>query len=126
MAVIGAALALLMFSAINSTASSVVIVRELKAEGQTRARLRLGARVADETFDYHSQPTPILKFAVHDIGQPQERLSVVYNGLLPDTLKAGRDVILEGSFDGTTFTAASLVTQCPSKYVPPQPKAERN
>ena len=41
---------------------------------------------------------------------------------MPDTLRPGRDVIMEGSYSPNEgFLATSLSTQCPSKYQPPDP-----
>lgn len=65
---------------------------------------------------------------VSDSGAPtgKDQLRVVYFGVMPPQLKSDRDVILEGDFEqagGGTFTARELLTQCPSKYEPPKPKA---
>jgi cytochrome c-type biogenesis protein CcmE len=126
---------LLIYSAVNATAKSVVTVAELTAAGTARENVRLGARVADAAIGYEPDGEHRLQFSVHDI-QPQTAgasapaaatvLPVVYGGTMPDMLKAGRDVILEGNYDGREFVAKNLVTQCPSKYVPPVPGAEQN
>ena len=44
-------------------------------------------------------------------------LPVVYKGAVPDTFKAGAEVIVEGGLqpDGR-FMAKTLMTKCPSKY----------
>ena len=44
-------------------------------------------------------------------------LPVVYKGAVPDTFKAGAEVIVEGGLqpDGR-FMARTLMTKCPSKY----------
>lgn len=43
-------------------------------------------------------------------------MPVVYRGVMPPTFQGGRDVLLEGNYDGTKFVATVLMTQCPSKY----------
>ena len=43
---------------------------------------------------------------------------VAYRGSVPDLFKSGREVVVEGKLSGGTFVADSLVTKCPSKYVP--------
>ncbi|MBG0790864.1 MAG: cytochrome c maturation protein CcmE [Desulfovibrionaceae bacterium] len=45
-------------------------------------------------------------------------LRVNYRGALPDTFKAGVEVIVEGRFPSSdaAFAARTLVTKCPSKY----------
>lgn len=87
-------------------------------------------------------PLEQVEFSVRDPGPASEasgkdQLRVVYFGVMPPQLKAERDVILEGDFTqaagsgaagsqgeaGGTFTAQYLLTQCPSKYEPPKPKA---
>ena len=124
-AVVTATIAVLIYSAVTATAKSVVTVAELRAAGAARENIRLGARVANGEINQLSSPERTVTFAVRDIKAPEEeKIPVVYYGVMPDTLKIGRDVILEGSFDGTQFTAKNLVTQCPSKYVPPDPSAK--
>ncbi len=43
---------------------------------------------------------------------------VVYRGAVPDAYAVGRHVVVDGSYDGTTFrgTSGTLLTKCPSKY----------
>ena len=44
-------------------------------------------------------------------------IPVRYAGLIPDTFKAGAEVIVEGSMDALgQFMAKTLMTKCPSKY----------
>ncbi len=45
---------------------------------------------------------------------------VVYHGAVPDAFRDGRHVIVDGRLDRGVFAARtdSLVTKCPSKYVP--------
>jgi cytochrome c-type biogenesis protein CcmE len=45
---------------------------------------------------------------------------VVYHGAVPDLFKVGRDVLVKGELRDGVFVANrdSLVTKCPSKYVP--------
>ena len=125
--VVAGTLSVLMYSAVSSTAKSVVTVKELVTEGSERSSVRLGARVAEDEICYLSQPTRQVHFKVRDITDAaSEIIPVVYEGNIPDTLKNGRDVILEGDYDGTTFAASSLMTQCPSKYEPPVPGAAKN
>jgi cytochrome c-type biogenesis protein CcmE len=60
----------------------------------------------------------ILRFTMIDVSG-EESLPVVYQGVVPDTFKVGNEVVVEGYLDsGGMFQANSLVTKCPSKYVP--------
>ena len=56
---------------------------------------------------------------VAQVGKP---VPVIYRGLRPDMFTAGRDVIIDGSFENGTVVASSLLTQCPSKYEAPSPE----
>lgn len=112
----------LVYGAAKESKKPVVTIETLTKEGRPRKNVRVGARVADLPFDYKTTPTLELNFKVRDPGdQAGEHLvGVTYNGPLPETLKSGRDVILEGNFDGDRFLALVLQTQCPSKYEPPK------
>lgn len=62
-----------------------------------------------------------LRFRLKDIGHgTSERVLVRYKGTVPDLFKVGRHVVLQGKLRKGVFVAApgSLVTKCPSKYVP--------
>lgn len=119
--VVVAALLVLVSSAVKESSKPVVTVDELVQSRTPRSHLRLGARVADSEIRYETQPAFKLFFTVADIAKIGETLPVVYAGIRPDTFQPGRDVILEGDFDGSSFQAKVLLTQCPSKYKPPVP-----
>jgi len=57
-----------------------------------------------------------LKF---DIIEGEEKLPVVYHGVVPDAFEVGSDVVVEGylSPEGV-FYADSILTKCPSRYEP--------
>ena len=125
--IVVAALSVLIYTAVTSTAMPVVTVNQLVAEGVSRKNIRLGARVAGEKIIYSTQPTLEVKFIVRDIsGDLSKRIKVSYQGLMPDTLKVDRDVIMEGSYNEGEFVAKSLITQCPSKYEPPIPGQDKS
>ncbi len=57
-----------------------------------------------------------LKFTM---AQGGANLPVTYKGVVPDTFKAGGDIIVEGKLDPSgTFVATTLMPKCPSKYTP--------
>ena len=59
-----------------------------------------------------------LKFTIVDV-EKQKSLPVVYQGAVPDTFKAGADVVVEGYLDAAgTFQARTVMPQCASRYVP--------
>lgn len=133
----------LVYQASKASAKMVVTVEELVREEKPRPSIRLGARVTRDPIEYETNPALKLEFFVRDIEEDASQdsgkdssnltseknletvsanasaIKVIYKGIRPDTLQPGRDVILEGDFDGTTFEASVLMTQCPSKYEPP-------
>lgn len=141
----------LVFSAVEESSKQVRTVSSLKSEGVDRKRIRLGARVSNKSVSITdpqdgSASRNVVFYVIdppkeHETYLPQgqtqnfsnaDEIRVVYKGVMPDTLKEGRDVILEGDFlasqsteDTTgTFYAHTLNTQCPSKYKPPKPGEE--
>lgn len=63
-----------------------------------------------------------LRFKLRDIGRSGSRVTVPvrYQGSVPDLFKVGRHIVLDGELRGGTFVAepGSMITKCPSKYVP--------
>jgi cytochrome c-type biogenesis protein CcmE len=62
-----------------------------------------------------------LRFLVRDIkGGAPTTVPVVYTGTVPDLFRTGRDITVDGRLVNGTFVADrdSLVTKCPSKYLP--------
>ena len=58
-----------------------------------------------------------VRFRLEDQKNKATTVWVEYTGAIPDTFKAGAEVIVEGGIgpDGT-FRAKTLMTKCPSKY----------
>lgn len=108
---------------VQESANKVVRVPELLASESSQTRVRLGARLTADEVIVKTEPERIVQFVVTDMKEPEKgSVKVTYKGVMPDTLRPGRDVIMEGSYgpqDG--FSATSLSTQCPSKYQPPDP-----
>lgn len=80
---------------------------------------RLFGTVAEQDLA-HSADGGSVRFMLQDKDNPAQFLPVNYTGALPDTFKAGAEVIVEGGASRTTadgeFVAKTLMTQCPSKY----------
>lgn len=114
------------------TASTVFLPSDLasKRTGNPDVRLmriRVGGRVSSLPVDYKVQPVIELKFSITDPGIKSEgpetqTVPVIYNGLKPDMFAPGRDVIIDGEFVNGVLVANKLLTQCPSKYEPPDPE----
>ena len=122
----------MVFQATTESSATVLIPSQLVA-GDTRGadlrRIRVGGKVSSDPIQYEVTPGFLLKFSIHDPGIKEEALTpgsksipVVYHGIKPDMFTAGRDVIIDGEFQGGTLVASKLLTQCPSKYEPPSPE----
>jgi cytochrome c-type biogenesis protein CcmE len=59
-----------------------------------------------------------LRFVVKDKKYPAKTVDVLYRGTVPDTFRAGREVVVTGTLEGGTFVAErnGLTTLCPSKF----------
>lgn len=115
---------LLVVQATSSKTSIVVTPHELALNPKDKRieRLRVAGKVsAGLPIDYQHEPITELRFGIEDPGTGGGGLiSVVYRGVRPDMFAVGRDVIMDGDYDNGIFKAASLMTQCPSKYEPPK------
>ena len=115
---------LMIFQATRSGTAAVLLPSELLAQTTDVSRVRVAGRVSNEQFEYALEPTIKLSFSVVDPGKGSQPVPVVYHGLKPDMFAAGRDVIIDGSYAAGTIRAHSLLTQCPSKYEPPDPEGK--
>jgi cytochrome c-type biogenesis protein CcmE len=59
-----------------------------------------------------------VRFQVQDQDDPTKTVQVLYRGVVPDTFQAGREIVVTGKMEGSTFVAKrdSLLTKCPSKF----------
>lgn len=64
------------------------------------------------------QEEPGVSFILTDKENTQKVMAVTFKGAVPDTFKAGAEVIVEGGIlaGGDVFVARTLMTKCPSKY----------
>ncbi len=111
------AFAFLGYQAFISAATYYLTVSELKSKGGAAygERVRLGGTAQAGTIVYENK-SRMLRFTVTD---GTESLSVLYQGVVPDSFKPDAEVVLEGQYgeDGT-FQATTLLAKCPSKYTP--------
>ncbi len=76
-------------------------------------RVRLFGLVDTENV----QVAPALLTAKFDLRGESNRISVNYQGVVPDTFKPGGEVMVEGKLDEAgVFQADTLMTKCASKY----------
>jgi cytochrome c-type biogenesis protein CcmE len=112
---IALAIVYLIITGIQSTATYFLTVDELYAKGETQYNrsVRVAGKVDADTIEFNNRDL-ILAFDV--TSETGERMHVVFNGPKPDQMREGADAILEGKYDGETFTAQSLLLKCPSRY----------
>ncbi|OBQ54018.1 cytochrome c maturation protein CcmE [Halodesulfovibrio spirochaetisodalis] len=78
---------------------------------------RLFGTVKADNIKRHEEGLGV-NFILEDANDKSLVLPVVFKGAVPDTFKAGAEVIVEGNIDDATkaFQARTLMTKCPSKY----------
>jgi len=113
--IIGLAVVYLIFTVTQSTAAYFLTVDELYARGSAMVghNLRVSGKVVGDSIDYNTRDL-VLRFQV--VGDSGKTLPVVFNGPEPDQLRQDADAILEGKYDGSQFTAQTLMLKCPSRY----------
>ena len=115
---------LMIFQATRQGAAPVLLPSQILAQGPSAAlpRVRAAGRVSEKEIHYITSPTATLSFSIEDPKHPEKgSVPVVYNGIKPDMFASGRDVIIDGEYKDGLLTASNLLTQCPSKYEPPDP-----
>ncbi len=107
----------LVWSGINENSVYFLNVSEaLAAQPDTLKQARLFGTVAETGLEKHTQ-TPGVDFILQDKDDAAKTIAIVYTGVVPDTFKAGAEVIVEGGLTPTGhFAAKTLMTKCPSKY----------
>lgn len=113
------AISYLGFVGFQSSVTYYYTVSELLAKGSSvyDQNVRLKGVVAPGSVEQESVGK-VLKFTIVD---GEESLPVIYQGVVPDTFKAGGEVVVEGQLDATgVFQAHKLMPKCPSRYVPQQ------
>lgn len=80
---------------------------------QIQRRCRIAGKLNKQSVKYDEK----LGKLTFIIFEGNEKIKIHYNGVIPDTLFKGTEVIAEGKFqDKQNFSADSIITKCPSKY----------
>ncbi|MFT4301488.1 MAG: cytochrome c maturation protein CcmE [Desulfovibrio sp.] len=99
--------------------NSVYFLNVSEARAATPEKLtsaRLFGTVASEGIEKASAGSGV-NFLLEDKDNASQTIAVRYKGTVPDTFKAGAEVIVEGGMDAQgSFVAKTLMTKCPSKY----------
>ena len=105
----------LTYTGIRDTMAYFLTVSELLARGPSDENV--GLRVAGEVIPDSIQWNPKdlkLSFRIRD---GESSLQVDYQGVVPDSFKPGKEVIVEGKYTAEgLFRAATIMPTCPSKY----------
>ncbi len=107
----------LVFSGFSENSVYFLNVAEAKAASPDRLiSARLFGTVAGEGIKKH-RDRPGVSFFLEDKDNVSQIIEVSYSGPVPDTFKAGAEVIVEGGMGPEgRFAAKTLMTKCPSKY----------
>lgn len=112
---IALAITYLIYAGIQSSAAYFLTIDELYAKGEViyQQNVRVAGKVDASTIDFNNRDLILTFDVVSDNG---ERMHAVFNGPKPDQMRDGAEAILEGKYDGQTFTTQSLLLKCPSRY----------
>ncbi len=109
----------LVFMGFQGSVTYYYTVSELMEQGSSiyGENVRVKGQIAPDSVEQEAAGR-ILRFAITD---GENSLSVTYQGAVPDTFKAGAEVVVEGQFNSNgIFQAHTLMPKCPSRYVPQQ------
>ena len=116
-AIVLLAMGFLIYMGLSQFATNYLTVSEFLAEGESIAgkQVRVTGQVVPDSVNQDTKNFT-LNFNITD---GKTTLPVFYQGVVPDTFKAGTDIVVEGKSDRQgVFHASKLITKCPSKYEP--------
>jgi cytochrome c-type biogenesis protein CcmE len=111
--VVVAAVAFLVYNSTMSAMVYYVTVSELKSQGVLQSGpVRVAGHVVEAPVADAAGNT--LSFTIQE---SSDTLPVVVKGPLPDGVKAGADVVVEGQLNSAgVFEGSKVLAKCPSKY----------
>ncbi|MFH1169673.1 MAG: cytochrome c maturation protein CcmE [Chloroflexota bacterium] len=110
------AIGYLAFTGLKSSATYYFTVTELMGQGVSiyNETVRVDGQVVPGSIEQAAGQ--VLTFTIAD---GANSLKVHYQGAVPDTFKAGADIVAEGKLDANgVFEADTLMAKCASKYEP--------
>jgi len=111
------ALVFLSYKAFTWSVPYYYTVSELVSQGNSiyLQNVRVNGVVAPNTVEQEADSL-IIRFTLTD---GRERLPVIYHGAVPQVFEGGKEVVIEGKYyPQGFFEASTILTRCPSKYVP--------
>ena len=112
--VVMGAVGYLIYTGTRDTMAYYLTVSELMKSGSqlTQAKVRVGGTVLEGSVHWFPEARQ-LNFIIKD---DQTMVPVVYHGIVPDSFKQGKKVLVEGVYANGVFTAGQIMPTCPSKY----------
>jgi cytochrome c-type biogenesis protein CcmE len=117
-ALIAAAVSYLVYAGIRTTSMYYFELDEFLARREAHAgeSLRVKGWVRRGSMRWDARTNQLaFELARKDDSGP---LPVAYSGILPDMFSEGREVVVEGRYQGGALRAQHILTSCPSKYEP--------
>lgn len=114
--VIGGGLVYLLSSSFGDSMVYYKTVDELLAEkGRFEGRTVRINGVLEERSIRQNPSTGEYRFTIAKGGK---KIDVAYEGVLPDAMQPGREIVIHGRLapQNETFQASEILTKCPSKY----------
>jgi len=104
----------LVYAGVRDTMVYYLTVSELVQQGlqSSNGGVRVGGKVLEGSIIWDPKDLR-LRFIMRD---DRATLPVVYQGVVPDSFKQGRKVIIEGIYADGLFTASQIMPTCPSRY----------
>lgn len=104
----------LVYTGIRDTMLYYLTVSELleNASQMSTEGVRVGGKVVEGSVTWNPKELT-LRFVM---GDDNNRLPVVYKGVVPDSFKQGREAVIEGVFKDGVLKATQIMPTCPSKY----------
>ncbi|HEX7474376.1 MAG TPA: cytochrome c maturation protein CcmE [Dehalococcoidales bacterium] len=119
--VILVAIGALGFIALRGAATYYYTVSEILSKSSTLngQTIRVAGPVAVNSLQQVESTGNSVEFVMQDRDNSQFRLTINYQGSLPDAFKEGQDAVVEGQLTSTgDFAATQIIVKCPSKYQP--------
>jgi len=106
----------LIYTGVRDTMTYYLTVSEVLAQSSENLdqTLRVGGNVSPGSVQWDPKNLRLL-FTIQD---EKSVINVDYKGVVPDSFKPGREVIIEGTYTGDgKFKATTIMPKCASKYV---------
>ena len=122
-ALVAAAVSYLVYAGIRTTSMYYFDLDEFYARRAAHVgesmRVKGWVRHGSVHWDPHSNELVFDLARQNDV----DPIPVSYRGILPDMFAEGREVVVEGRYEGGGLAARQIMTSCPSKYEPVQAEA---